>query len=284
MILYYDSTTGAIQSAISAASDPQTYPANPGTPLYVDDATYPTLRRHLDWYCVQDGVPVAQPAWSVSAAAGTTSGQWTVTATLHNPPSTPPTSATFTVAGTTFTETVTSGQATLTLAIHPTLGNQRVTVTVSASGTASGSTAIGTDAPLIGQQIVTLSGIPTVSPGGPGSLDYVLQAQASTVDPAQQINSLAVAVGEILHVLHAKVLPALQASAYTPITLSADETTALDDLTTNVLPAIVPRLATLYPSGGSPMPIYAQMKAALATIQAAMDATNTALTELPGLE
>jgi len=229
------------------------------------------------------GTPPALTAlayWSVAAA--TASGLTTITATL-NEAATAPVAATLAVASGTLTAAVTSAQATWTLAVHPTLGDQRIPYTVTASGTVAATDALGQTPPLIGQQLVTLDGVPTVAPGGPGSRDYVLGVGAAGLDPAAQLNAIAVGLGEVLHLVHARILPVLQAPTYTPLSLTANESGALADLSGSVLPTIVPQLGTIYPATGDPMPTYLAMASAMAAIQTAMEATNAALASIPNL-
>ncbi len=221
------------------------------------------------------------PYWTTTAA--TASGLTTVTATL-NAATTAPASVTLAVASGTLSAAITSGQAAFTLAVHPTLGDQRVPYTVASSGAVSALDALGTTAPLIGQQLATISGVPTVAPGGPGSRDYVLGAGAVTLNPAAQLNAIAVALGEVLHVLHTRILPALEASTYTPVSLTANESAALANLSADVLPAIVTTLDAIYPATGSPMPTYQAMASSMTAVQAALDATNAALASIPNLQ
>lgn len=227
--------------------------------------------------------PALQPYLTLAVAEA--SGVYTVTATLNNPPATPPTDATFTVAGATYTEAISSNTATLALQIHPTIAGQQVTVSVSATGIVGASTTIGTAQPLIGQQSWTdSSGVNWVGPGGAGSTAYVMGANAATVSQADQANAIAVALGEVLHLLHDKIVPALQAATYTPLALTADETNALNDLTANVIPTIVTTLDAIYPSGGTEMPTYARMKAAMTSIQTVVKDTNAGLSAIPNLQ
>ena len=284
MIIYYDPTSGAIQSAISATSDPGTYPANPGTPLYLDDATYADVWHHPGWYLIQNDLPVVQSAWTATATAASTAGQWTVTATLNHPPSSPPTSATFTVAGQTFTSAITSSQATLTLAIHPLLGNQRVSIQVSASGTISGSTVIGASPALIGQGVQTIQTVPTVVPAGPGSLNYVLEATANTVPLGETMNALALGLAEVLHFVHNDLIPWMQSTSYTPWKPSDPQGFALANIQSALLPNIPFTLGNIVPASDAPIPVWAQLLATLTAFQTASTTANEALSTLTNLE
>lgn len=285
MIVYYDPTSGAIQSAITAASDPGTYPANPGTPLYLDDATWSEVWTHLGWYLIQEGAPVAQPAWSLTATVSTTTpGEYTVTATLHHPPPTPPSEATFTVAGQTFTRPVTSSQATLTLAIHPLLGSQRVSVHVSATDTVDGSTAIGTTDALIGQGVQTIQTVPTVVPAGSGSLNYVLEATANTVPLGETMNALALGLAEVLHFVHNDLIPWMQSTSYTPWKPSDPQGFALANIQSALLPNIPFTLGNIVPASDAPIPVWAQLLATLTAFQTASTTANEALSTLTNLE
>lgn len=59
------------------------------------------------------------------------------------------------------------------------------------------------------------------------------------------------------------ILHSLTQSAYTPIVLTANQTNALTDIQTNVLPNLGWTLGNVYPSGGVPDYHYATMKAML---------------------
>lgn len=283
MIVYYD-TSGAIRAVIDATSPPTAYPSNPGTPLYLDDATWPDVWTHPGWYRIQNGQPVVQPAWTVSAASGTTSGQWIIAATLNNPPPTPPSEATFTVAGQTFTRAITSSQATLTLAIHPLLGSQRVSVHVSASGTISGSTGIGASPALIGQGVQTIQTVPTVVPAGSGSLNYVLEATANTVPLGETMNALALGLAEVLHFVHNDLIPWMQSTSYTPWKPTDPQGFALDNIHTDLLPNIPFTLGNIVPASDAPIPVWQQMLTTLTAFQTASTTANEALSTLTTLE
>ena len=284
----YDNTTGIIQQPpMQATSNPWPNPPSSWSvaSFATTDTTAILAAANPAWYLIQDTTPtlVLQSYWT--ATTSVSSGTTTITATLNNPPSSPPTSATLAVAGGTMTASISSNQATFTVAVHPSVAAYQIPATVSASGTVSGSVNLGGNAASpIGLQLYQgSSGNWHVAPGGTGSTYYLMGYHAAQINQAAQVNSLAVAVGELLHLVHDKIVPSLQSSSYTALSLSADETNALNDITTNVLPDIVPTLGVLYPSGGSPMPIYAQMKATMSAIQTAMGDTNTALTDIPNL-
>ena len=279
----YTVATGSIVGVNTTGFGPGTGEAVLGPLSSADDAAV-LASQHPQRYRVTGTPPAltAQPYWTTAAA--TASGLTTVTATLTDAPSPAPSSATLAVAGGTLTAAVASGQATFTLAVHPTLGTQQVAYTVSASGTVSALDTLGTTPPLIGQQLATISGTPTVAPGGPGSRDYVLGASAVQLDFAAQLNAIAVGLGEALHLLHARILPALEASTYTPVTLTANESAALANLNSTVLPAIVTTLDAIYPATGAPMPTYQAMASSMASVHGAIDTANAALASIPNLQ
>ena len=284
MIIYYTPSTGAILSAISAAKDPGTYPKNLGTPLYLDDATYTDVWDHPGWYLIQSDLPVAQPAWSVTALESTTTpGEYTDTATLHNVPTTPPSEATFTVAGHTFTEAITSNQATLTLAVHPLLGGQRVVLQVTATGTVAGSTVIGTTPALIGQGMQTIQTVPTVVPAGPGSLNYVLEATANTVPLGETMNALALGLAEVLHFVHNDLIPWMQSTSYTPWKPTDPQGFALANIQSALLPNIPFTLGNIVPASDAPIPVWQQLLTTLTAFQTASTTANEALSTLTDL-
>ncbi|GEO28030.1 hypothetical protein AAC03nite_38150 [Alicyclobacillus acidoterrestris] len=65
MIVYYNSTTGAINCIIAAGTPDLPVPNNPGTPLYLDDTQYADLWNNgsplAHAYEIQNNVPVALP-------------------------------------------------------------------------------------------------------------------------------------------------------------------------------------------------------------------------------
>ena len=172
----YDNTTGIIQQPPrQAATNPWPTPPNSWNvaSFATTDTTAILAAANPAWYLI-NGSPAAlvlQSYWTVTATESTsTAGEYTLTATLNNPPSTAPTSATFTVAGGTIDAAISSDTATATIQLHETVTSQPVAVTVSASGTVSGSTTINSGTAGIGLQLIPASGTTpaTVAPAGAG--------------------------------------------------------------------------------------------------------------------
>ncbi|WP_206923084.1 hypothetical protein, partial [Alicyclobacillus suci] len=185
--------------------------------------------------------------------SSTANSQYTVTATLNNPPTTPPTSVTFTVAGQTFTETLTNGQATLTLAVHPSVATEQINVSVSASGCVGASINIGGSGTDVALQVVTpCGGTPTVGPAGANAVQFLqtyYAVNSTTVEAL--LTNIATGMSLLNDAVFNVILPALQATTYTPVTLSADQSNTFSDMKTNLLPNLFTTLANGYPIGGT---------------------------------
>lgn len=200
-------------------------------------------------YLIQNNQLVAQPYFSFSAQAS--GNQVTLTATLNNPPATPPTNCNFVVLGQTFSVPLASGAATLALQLHPSVANQQVQVQATATGCVAAITAVGgTGSQLPLQAYQDAQGY-HVAP----TSKAVLQAfYTSVVSPAYALADLVTGLGLAFHVLFSKILPALTTGATPAITLTADEQNALTDITANVIPKIPTTLAVVaqVPASGQP--------------------------------
>lgn len=201
--------------------------------------------NHPEKYLVQNDQLILQPNFSLSFSGGT------LTATLNNPPATPPTSCTFTILGKTFTETITSNTTTLTAQIHPSIGGQQIKVTASATGCIDGSANIGGQGTYPLQIYTDTQGVNHIAPINKA----VLQAfYTSIVSPAYAIADLTTGLGIAFHVLFSKVLPALTSGATPVITLTTNEKNALSDMATNILgkiPVTIENSAPV-PASGQP--------------------------------
>ena len=242
-------------------------------------------------YLVQGTPPalVEQPFWTVTAAeSASTTGQYAMTATLNNPGSSVPSTAIFAVAGGTINATVSSNQATATIQLHASVASQPVAVQVSATGTVSGQTTINSGTAGIGLQLITSGTTPLVAPVGAGSKAY-LRAHYLGLTPATQIAILTEALQNLMitaavsnRILTEKILPALQATTYTPITLTPAESAALTNWTANVQSNLV-AWADLLDGSGQPIPAYSELQTQAPQVLTAMTAYNTAVASLPGL-
>lgn len=126
MYIQYDSQ-GFISPNVSLAEEEiPNFPAMPGyTALFLDDTQYADVRNNITQYKVINGVPVKQSFFTLSAINGT------ITATLNNPPSTPPTNCKFTLLGNEFDEPLTNNVATISFVFHPAAVGQSAVVEVS---------------------------------------------------------------------------------------------------------------------------------------------------------
>lgn len=237
----------------------------------IENYTLGTSANTLD----ASGNVVAQPYLTASVASGS------VTVTLSNPPTTPPSSATVAIAGASIPVTLANNSGSITFGVDDNLP-YAIPGTVTAAGCVGASFVLGTgDAPPCPLQVIETNGSYRIATT---STHYIEGYHAASVDQADTVNAIAVGLAECLHLLHDKVLPSLTASSYTPLTLTADEQNALNDLSANVLPAIVPTLGAIAPASGSEMPVYRRMKATLTQVQTAMDATNSDIAGTPNLQ
>jgi len=246
----FDQTTGAIYPSLSATEPVSSgmgvlgpYPQATAPTDVVMAYTYPSR------YLVQNGALVAQPYFTLAAAEA--NGVWTLTATLNDPPASPPADVTFTVAGNAFTASLTNGTATLAVAVHASCAGFAVPASVAATGCVAGSTTFsGTATPTVGLQAYTpTSGNPTVAPTGAGSLAFLRAYYGSVVNQANVMGDLATADSLALHTLLAVVLPPLVKAG--TVTLDASQTAALQYLTTDLVPELPVTLENAAP-GGTP--------------------------------
>lgn len=173
----YNSTTGQILATNTSGFTPGTGEAVLG-PLGSTDTNAVVAYQYPQRFLVQGSPPalVEQPFWSLASTVS--SGTYTITATLNNPPTTPPTSATLMVAGGTLTASVSSNQATFTVALHPSIAAQQILATVSALGTVSGTITLGgqtTGVPMkLNPATMPATVVPTGTPGKIQVIQYHL--------------------------------------------------------------------------------------------------------------
>ena len=230
-------------------------------------------------YLYENGKFVHQPYFTLANSNST------ITATLNNPPATPPTSATFIVCGQTFTEALTNGQATLTLAIHPSVVTQAINVSVSATGCVGSSINIGGTASQVELQVYTpTGGIPTVAPTGAGSKAYLSAYYALSPASLQSLLAdIGTAVSLLTDVVFSVLVPFAQQSTYAPLSLSANQSNALADIKANVLPNLFTTLSNAYPSGGVKQLQYADYTKDLAGSYKAYESYMSDLQNIPNL-
>ena len=276
MYVFYEESTGQILSVVSA-SKAQPVPSNTGTPLFLLDADYPTLLQTFSRYLIVGGLPILQNYWTVSGT--TASGTTTITATLNNPPTTPPTSATVTIGTTTVSVPVSSNTATIAVTLHETLAGFSVPVQVGASGTVTGTVTVGAgDKPPTSVQAIApiTSGDPyVIGPAGTGAKTFCRQV-AMGLTPESEMEVLTLSAQNLylstalgMQVLMTKIIPWAQQTTWSALSLTPEEGTALTALQTN-LAKYFPGLADLVTSSGDPaMPQVAEMYAQAPALQTA---------------
>jgi hypothetical protein len=229
--------------------------------------TYPSR------YLYQNGAFVEQPYFSLSATSA--SGNITLTATLNNPPATPPASCTFEVLGQAITETLTSNTATLTLAIHPSVVSQSLQVSILATGCVQATTTAGE----------TASGIPLQAYKDASSnwhiapTQYaVLQAYYAGVVSAQVVaaNTL-VAISLLSDIARILMTPTVIA------TLTTDQQNSVNDFIANIAGKMPITLANAYPSGGTREIHYASLEANTPLYGESVTGYNADILTIPNL-
>lgn len=286
----YTVTTGAILSQDLGTAAPFT----PGTgeailAVPTTDATAADAYANPTRYLIQ-GSPaalVAQPYWTLAAQeSATTSGQYTLTATLNNPPATPPTTATFSTAGSTFTESITNNTATWTVQLHASVATEPVPLSVSASGTVSGNLTINNGTASTPLQAWTpVSGYPTVGPGGSDPAAYLRQTAFGLSDAnlipilVSALQALMATASSFSQVMLDVVFPAITQSTWKAVDLSAYQS-VITNWTQNVLPNQV-AFSSLLDSAGNPVPGYTDLQTFAPKVQAAWDTYNTWASEVP---
>ncbi len=287
----YDST-GRILNATQGSTSSTTWDSTLSTATFDDNDT-PTgeaLFSAQDSYLIVSGVATLRPYFTLTQA--TASGITTVTATLENPPATPPTSLDFIVAGSTVSSPISSGSASISLAIDALVATQKIDVIATATGFKRGRINVG------GSDTPTLQAIAPNTAGNTSSTSYRVttsskayaqgyyMGQANLTSMAQALSDLQVLVQVLVHTLYntGGVVNSLTQSTYTPITLSANEKNALPDIQTNLLPNLGYTLDTIYPSGGTEVLQYASVKTVLPNVTKSAQDYATFVANTPGLE
>lgn len=232
-------------------------------------------------YLVQNGQLVGQPYFTLAAAQ--TQNEYAITATLANPPATPPASATFEVAGATLTEPITNNQAVLTLGVHPAVAQEMIALAVSATGCAGAQVQIGGSGQNIGLQVYTpTGGVPIVAPGGPGSLVFLSDYYYGAIEQTEGLLSMGIGVTLLMDVVFNVLLPAAQAG--TRVTLDANQASALADFQASVLPNLVVTMENIAPSGGQPSQFVGIMGQVFAAAKASIAQYGQDAAGIPNLQ
>lgn len=273
--MYYWFTVNSITGTIGTHSSTQnpmiTITKNGGTTQEFDPNLIPsgfsvvgpfetldTLQQEVfnspNLYLYQNNEFVSQPYFTLSTSTPSTpNGTVTITATLNNPPSTPPSEVTFSIGTSTLTSILSNGQASITLQIHPSVQNQNIQVSVSATGCIGTSTNIGGNQSGVFVQVVTpIGGIPTVGPASNVAVEYLQQYYAvnQTTVEALLTNTFT-AINILFDTVFNVILPSLQNTSYTPISLSANQQQAVSAIKSDVLANLVTTLSNGYPSGAT---------------------------------
>jgi hypothetical protein len=141
----------------------------------------------------------------------------------------------------------------------------------------------------IGLQVITTQTPLLVAPAGPGSRTYLrafylgLTPQTQTAILTEALQNLMIATSVAAHVVLTRIVPALTASTYTPLTLSSAESAALTNWQTTVAQYQV-ALGDLLDSSGTPIPPYAELQGQAPVVYTALQAYATAVSTLPNLE
>lgn len=284
----YQTTSGHILAANTQGLTPGTGEGVLQAPS--NDDTAILAYNNPNRYLVTGSTPalVAQPFWTVTAtASASTAAEYSLVATLNNPPSTPPTTCAFNVAGGGITADITSNQATATIQLHESVANQPVSVHVSASGTVSGQTTINSGTATTPLQLWTpSSGIPTVGPSGSNVASYLRQ-QAIGLTPANQFEimtlndqNLAIAVSVGLRTLVEKIIPWAKQTTWSPLSLTTAEDDGLNALSTQLVPYLL-GAADLLDTSGNPIPPVAQAIAQAPQVQTALTTYAQWMSEIP---
>jgi hypothetical protein len=262
-------------------ADSATHDAGPGLTL-VDASPYPACSK--GWVYVGG---VLQPPPSVVLTPHTSAGVTTLAAVISNPLATPPTSVIFEIAGKQVTVPLSGSPltATLQVQVHPSVAGGSIPVSVSAQGCVGASIDLGTP----GAPNDTLQLVGTAQPYliAPTHKAWVRQwTFGGGADPDELIagavaalQDLYVMVSVLTHVIADKVLPALAATTYTPVSLTQQEQQALQDLQSSVVPDLAATLGNLLA-----LEQYSEVKARVAAYQQAAQAYAQAVAQIPGLQ
>jgi hypothetical protein len=208
------------------------------------------------YYVVQDGELVKRPNFTLFITPTSTQNQYTITAILDNPPDTPPTSCTITVAGTEYTATLTNNEATMTVNVHPSVVDQAIPVMVSSTGCVSGNATFGGTRADIRLQSFTPQGstIPTIAPAGVGSKPFLANYWNSTVPQSYTEADVATALGLLMQTVYGIILPSLTSGTNPLIALDDNQKNAVKDIVNNILPYIPTTIenAAPVPTNGQP--------------------------------
>ncbi len=287
----YETSTGIIQQPpIQAVTNPWPNPPSSWSvaSFATTDTTAILAAANPAWYLVQSGALVIQPHWLVTATASTTtSGEYSLSATLENPPATPPSTCAFAVAGGTLSATVSNNTATATIQLHASVASQPVTVQVSASGTVSGSTTINSGTAGVGLQLVTSGTTPLVAPAGTGSLAYLRQTAFGLTTGnligllVQSLQALMATSSSVSEFLVNVVIPAITQTTWAAADISAYQA-AIASWQKNVVPNQV-AWTDLLDAQGNPVQGYTDLQTLAPMVLDAWNTYNTWASEVPNL-
>ena len=268
----YETSTGAIvQPPQLSASNPWPNPPSSWSVLSFEQNSAPAdvvmAYTYPQRYLIL-GSPAAlvlQPYFTVALTESSTAGDWTATATLNNPPSTPPTSCTITVAGIASTVALSGNVATLAFVVDASAANQTLTVSAAATGCVSGQASIGS-ASAFALTASSATGTLTVIPAAVGDYQAFLFSQFPNLYVALQMTA---AIQHLSYDMHRVACAPLESS------MTAAEQATFSDLVTNVFPDLVLTLANAQSTAAT---LYAQTKASILQFAALQSKMDTAVT------
>lgn len=267
----YDLTTGMIYPLLS-----ETVPTTQGMgmlgpfPQETASADIVMAYNYPNRYLVQNGQLIEQPYFTLSSNNGT------VTATLNNPPSAPPTSCSFSILGQSIAETLTNNVATLTLVIHPAVASQQFSVSVSATGCVQATaSAGGAETGISLQAYKDTSGNWHVAP----TQKAVLQAYYTSLVPQQEVAANTLAAISLLADIVFNVL----ATPTVIATLTTNQQNMINDFKANVLPNLPITAANAYPSGGTKEIHYANFETNMPKYAESVTGYNADVAAIPNL-
>lgn len=245
----YNTTTGAItETHLTTAEQWTNIPSGQGVigpyPQATASATVQDAYNNPNRYLVQNGTLMLQPYFTI------TSTSTAITATLNNPPTPAPTSATFTIAGTNFTANITNNVATLTYSLKSEIANQAISVQATALGCVAGTGTIGgssvPSANLMAK--ANADGSVTIKTTSKSEVkNYYFAHDPSSVDILTDIGNM----DDVFASMLGKLMTWAQNATYAPLSLTADEQNAITQFNSQYVPLLRVKLADMAPATGS---------------------------------
>ena len=231
------------------------------------------------------GTIMERPLLTIGASGTTWIGTLALTASAPSWPST----GTITVGDAQCTVPLTSGTFGWPVTLHPTLQGVNLIATAQVGLSAPTPFEIGTATgpPLSTPvQILPSGNGYWITPTSATYLRGFYQGVLSSIDVVTSLTrafqNLYVSDSIFYHLICQRILPYLM-SGTDPLTLSADEAHALQDLQQNFVPTLNLTLETIFPSGGDRLPLYQDILAQAPSVEAAAQAYQHDLETIPNL-